>query len=299
MTNRLNDPQPSSVDSWLTATFPHRHCLRSEIAAELGGCAPLPVDAPDKSFLGNVVEHAIGLNLCARAPYVRLFNCLSHDQAIRLLSMAGYAPGTHAAVADYASWWRGDCGPHPSRLFTVACRLAYVRDLLHGLDHRRSDANDVARMLLGRHPGLLCARPSDVFHTRPAFRHMWASYTSGFEADLRSYGPSAAQLRLLGGSRHADFLLGTTLLEVKSGRLDQDHYLDSLINQLLVYVVLAHSDGHSITHMAVYAARYQRLLRFPVLETLNRLAGSPVDLDEAGIRLSAVVQPKPAPEGAA
>ena len=106
---------------------------------------------------------------------------------------------------------------------------------------------------------------------------------------MRSYGPATAQLSLYRGARHADFLLGTTLLEVKSGRLDRDEYLDSLIKQLLEYVLLAHSDGHPVSHLAAYAVRYQRLLRYPIQETLNWLAGTHIDLTRAGDQLRAVL----------
>ncbi len=289
MFNRFNDPHPDPVDAWLSATFPLQHQLRAEMAADLRRRAPLPVDAPDKSFLGRVVELAIGLDVCDRAPYARLFNCLGHDYATRMLTMAGYAPGPDATAPGNVSWLRIGPAPHPSRLFSVASRLTHVQCLLRDLRDRRRDAEYAAGMILERHPGLLCRRPDEVFGTRPAFRELWASYTGGFDAAMRSYGPATAQLSLYRGSRHADFLLGTTLLEVKSGRLDRDEYLDSLIKQLLEYVLLAHSDGHPVSHLAAYAVRYQRLLRYPIQETLNWLAGTHIDLTRAGEQLRAVL----------
>ena len=80
-------------------------------------------------------------------------------------------------------------------------------------------------------------------------------------------------MSLLGGRRCPDFLLGATVLEVKSGRLDQPAYLDRLIKQMITYVLLAHYDGYTITHAAVYAVRYQRLLRYLVQPLLDDLAG--------------------------
>jgi hypothetical protein len=174
---------------------------------------------------------------------------------------------------------------HPSRLFSVASRLAHVQCLRHDFGERRSDVDDVATMLLRRYPQLLCGRRDDVFGTRPAFRRLWASYTGGFDTALRSYGPATGQVSLYQGRRHADFLLGPTVLEVKSGRLDQDERLDELIRQLLQSVLLARSDGHPVTHLAVYAVRYERLLRYPIQETLNWLAGRHVDLARAGEEL--------------
>jgi hypothetical protein len=90
---------------------------------------------------------------------------------------------------------------------------------------------------------------------------LWNIYAAGFHLVLRSYGTAAADVSLLGGRRRADFLLGATVLEVKSGWLDQRACLDRLIKQMITYALLAHHDGYPVTHVAVYAVRYQRLLR--------------------------------------
>ena len=60
------------------------------------------------------------------------------------------------------------------------------------------------------------------------------------------------------------------IVEVKSGRLND---LTELIDQMIRYPLLAHHDGHPMTHVAAYAIHYQRLLRFPTEPLLNRLAG--------------------------
>ncbi|WP_433537328.1 hypothetical protein ACQPZK_05975 [Micromonospora sp. CA-249363] len=125
------------------------------------------------------------------------------------------------------------------------------------------------------------------------FRTVWASYSSGFHSAFRSYGPATAQLPLLDGRRHADFLLGTTVLEVKSGRLDEDRYLDELIRRILTYALLAHHDDHLVTHIAVYAVRYQRLLRYRIDELANQLAGTPIDLTATGAALAAAIRARP------
>jgi hypothetical protein len=280
------------VGAWLAKTFPHQHVLRAEIAADLRRCPVLLIDPPNKSFFGHVVELAIGLTLCDQSPYLRLLHCLDHDPATRLLSMAGYRSTTDAATA-YDAWRRTDSALHPAHIFTAASRLAPVHSLLNDLDARRSDAEDVARRLLRRYPSLLNSRPDETYHTRRAFRTVWSSYSSGFHSALRSYGPATAQLSLLDGHRHADFLLGTTVLEVKSGRLDEDRYLDDLIRQIMTYALLAHHDGHRVTHVAVYAARYQRLLRYRIDELANQLAGTPVDLTATGAHLATLIRDRP------
>lgn len=103
---------------------------------------------------------------------------------------------------------------------------------------------------------------------------------------------------LLEGRRHADFLLGTTLLELKTGLLDHDRYVDDLIKQLLGYTLLAIHDGHTVDHVAVYATRYRRLLRYPVAEYLSRLHDAPIDPAAAGKAFAEQVlrdQPQPPP----
>ncbi|MGW3614533.1 hypothetical protein ACWD6N_32645 [Micromonospora sp. NPDC005163] len=280
------------VGALLAETFPYQHVLRAEIAADLCRCPVLLIDPPNKSFFGHVVELAIGLALCDQSPHLRLLHCLDHDLATRLLSMAGYRTTLGAATA-YDAWRRSGSPPHPAHIFTVASRLAHIRSLLTDLDRHRLDAEDVAHHLLQRYPRLLNSRPDETYHTRRAFRTVWASYSSGFHSALRSYGPATAQLSLLDGHRHADFILGTTVLEVKSGRLDEDRYLNELIRQIMTYALLAHHDGHRVTHVAVYAARYQRLLRYPVDELTNQLAGTPIDMTATGAHLAALIRDRP------
>ena len=292
MTTGIHGSSPDPIDAWLARTFPYERVLSAEIVADLRRCPVLPVDPPNKSFFGNVVEVAIGLDLCDQSPYLRLLRCLDHQCAVRLLSMAGYRPTTDILTA-YDTWRHTASTPHPAHIFTAASRLAHVHCLLNDLDTRRPDVDDVARLLLRRYPSLLDNRPDEPFHTRRAFRAVWSSYTSGFHTALRSYGRATAQLSLLDGYRHADFLLGATLLEVKSGRLDEGTYVGDLIHQILTYALLAHHDGHPVTHIAVYAARYQRLLRYRIQKLANRLADAPVDLTATGSELAALIRQWP------
>ncbi|MFG1917057.1 hypothetical protein [Micromonospora sp. NPDC048898] len=280
------------VGALLAERFPYQHVLRAEIAADLRRCPVLLIDPPNKSFFGHVVELAIGLALCDQSPYLRLLHCLDHDLAARLLSIAGYGP-THNAATAYDVWRRSGSAPQPARVFTVAGRLAQVRNLLNDLDRHCRDSVDVAQHLLEQYPRLLSGRVDEIYHTRRAFRTVWASYSSGFHSAFRSYGPATAQLSLLDGRRHADFLLGTTVLEVKSGRLDEDRYLDELIRQILTYALLADHDGHRVTQVAVYAVRYQRLLRYRIDELAHQLAGAPIDLAATGAALAAAVRDRP------
>jgi hypothetical protein len=125
---------------------------------------------------------------------------------------------------------------------------------------------------------------------RRAFCVLWDSFSNGFRNALCSYGPATAQVSLLDGQRCADLLLGTTVLEIKSGRLDDGQYRAGLIRQLLTYALLAPMHGYPVTHVAVYAVRYQRLLRYPVQQFADRVAGDPVNLARAGAALAGVIR---------
>jgi len=290
---RFRHPQQDPVSVWIAEMFPHQDVLRAEIAADLSRCSILLTDPPDKSYFGHVVELAIGLALGDQSPYPRLFRCLDPGLATRILTMAGHQ--SVAGDAGYAAGRRSDPAVRPAQLFTAASRLAHVRILLNAFDRHHSDADAVAntRHLLEQYPHLLHGALRETYQTRRSFRIVWSSYHSGFHDALRSYGPATAQLSLLDGHRHADFLLGTTVLEVKSGGLDEDRYLDELIRQILTYALLAHHDGHPVTHVAVYATRYQRLLRYRFDELTHQLAGEPIDLTATAAELAALIRNQP------
>lgn len=50
----------------------------------------------------------------------------------------------------------------------------------------------------------------------------------------------------------------------------------ALIDQLLSYALLALRDGHPVTHIAAYLARYELLVHYPVQEVLDELASAPL-----------------------
>jgi hypothetical protein len=95
---------------------------------------------------------------------------------------------------------------------------------------------------------------------------------------------------LLGGHRHADLIAGNTVVEVKTGRLDRDDYVSQLIDQLLTYGLLAIHDRHPVTHVAAYLVRYQFLIRYPIQDLLNELAGTRVHVPGAAAALAAIIR---------
>ncbi len=125
---------------------------------------------------------------------------------------------------------------------------------------------------------------------RPAFAAFWASYTSGFRNALRGYGPVTASLNLLDGLRIADFLAGTTIVELKTGHLDGTHHLQALVDQVLTYALLAPVCGHPATAAVMYLARYHVLAHYPLDTLFSRLAGQPINAIEAGHHLGTLIR---------
>jgi hypothetical protein len=276
------------ITAWLDRNFPLRHLLVAEIGADLRKRIPIRVDVADKSFFGNLMELAIGLSLCDQSPYPRLLNVLGQERSATLLPLAGYH-GTSEGEAGVNRWRRCNTVSKPAGLFLTAYRLAQVTELLNPRWAGRPEPEVIAR-ILRRHPDALPRHGNETAFEWRAFADLWTSYTNGFHSALSSYGNATAQVALLGGLRYADFLLGNTVLEVKSGRLDEDDYLTQLANQMISYSLLAHHDGHPVTSVAVYAVRYQRLLRFPIEPLLSRLAGRPIDLDSSSAALAELIR---------
>jgi hypothetical protein len=284
-----NDLPRDPVDAWFARRFPLRGVLRAEIDADLRGRDLLPADVDDKSFLGDLVERAIGLSLCDEPPYRHLLNCLNHHRAATLLRMAGYQAPDAVTGTDLDAWCRSDALPQPHSLFVAAHRLAHLRALLNPRwGGGRIDPDAIAR-LLQRHPDALHGDVTETRYEWIAFSVLWNSYAAGFQAALHSFGTATADVRLLDGRRWMDFVLGSTVLEVKSGRLDQPSYLDHLIKQMITYALLAHREGYPITYVGFYAVRYQRLLRYRVQQLLDRLAGEQVDLTATASELAEAI----------
>ncbi|MEV0154260.1 hypothetical protein AB0H57_11035 [Micromonospora sp. NPDC050686] len=121
-------------------------------------------------------------------------------------------------------------------------------------------------------------------------RIYWRSYCGGFREALRSYGPADPAPALLGGYRHADLIMGSTVGEVKTGRMDQPEYVDALFTQLLTYILLACHDGRPINDVVVYLARYGVLIRYLGQDLLEETAGRQADAVAAGSELAAVIR---------
>jgi hypothetical protein len=279
--------EPPASKRWLAHQFPHRGWLIADLKRRTGrASAPISAYAPEPERFGQAMERTLALDLCDRPPYRQLIASLPETGQRHLLTTAGYAPTTEASDGP----WRKAAEHIPgARLFTVGSLLLVLETAVHAL---RSVAPDEARdaieaALHDRRIIAICATAARA--ARPAFAAFWASYISGFQNALRSYGPVTTSLELLGGLRVADFLAGTTIVELKTGHLDASH-LDALVDQVLTYALLAPVSGHPVTAVVMYLARYHVLAHYPLDTFLARLAGQPVDTAEAGRRFATLVR---------
>jgi hypothetical protein len=150
-----------------------------------------------------------------------------------------------------------------------------------------------------RHRETIAIHAGAIHAARPAFRQFWASYSGGFRAALLGYGSVTAGPALLGGLRVADLTAGTTLVELKTGHLDDTCQFHDLIDQVLTYALLAPLSGYPVTAVVMYLARYHVLARYPVDAFTTSLAGEPFDLAEAGRDLAALILAEQASPAAA
>jgi hypothetical protein len=90
-------------------------------------------------------------------------------------------------------------------------------------------------------------------------------------------GPTFAGSGDVGGA-DGDLLVNNTLLEIKTRlkhELQQRH-----LHQLVTYALLDYDDHYAIREIAMYSARHASLIRWPLDQVIEWLAGTPTDLAE-------------------
>ncbi|WP_422739688.1 hypothetical protein ACN263_10985 [Micromonospora sp. WMMD729] len=282
--------EPPASSRWLAQQFPHRAWLIADLQSRMSRApAIIRACAPEPDRFGQAMERTLALDLCDAPPYLQLIKQLPAAGMRRLLTTAGYAPTTDTPDGP---WCRtGDHVPG-ARLFTVGSLLPDLDRAVHALRGVHPDEAREAIQAVLRDRRAISSYATAARAARPAFAAFWASYTSGFSNELRSYGPVTASVSLQGGLRIADFLAGTTIVEYKTGHFDEAHHLDALVEQVLTYALLVPGSGHLVTAVAMYLARYHVLARYPLGLFLGHLAGQPIDVTEAGRRFTALVEAK-------
>ncbi len=109
-------------------------------------------------------------------------------------------------------------------------------------------------------------------------------------------GPVFEGSRLVGGA-DADLICGGMLIELKTNRGDKNGnerrlYLGRTdgLDQLIGYVLLDFHDEHRMNAVAVYAARWGRLARWPLTDFMNTLAGRTVNLADERSTFSTLLE---------
>jgi hypothetical protein len=184
-------------------------------------------------------------------------------------------------------------------LFTVGSLLTDLDHLWRQLNIAAPENTNRVLQAVLRHRDTVAIRAAATRTARPTFKEFWASYVGGFRAALLGYGPVTAAPVLLDGLRVADLIAGTTIVELKTGHLDEEHRFHDLIDQVLTYALLAPLSGYPVTAVVVYLARYHVLARYPVDAFLADLAGEAVDITETGHQLAALIRAEHSPEAAA
>lgn len=277
-----------STAGWLQRQFPRRDSLRCELEQALVQSVPLAISPLDAARLGRAFERVIGLDLAQAPPYQDLVGALPGPWAETVLTWAGYGCAAEGP-GDWRSWRRAAGEPaKPETLFTAGGVLAELDRLFR---RSRTTANLAALVgsLLRNCPDHLRHHCRATYRTRPAFAALYGSYTTNFQGVLGSWGTCMPAPALLAGRRTADFICGSTLVELKTGALTGSGEIDMLLDQLLSYGLLCDVSGFQVTHVAVYLARYEVVLQWEIGEFLSRLAGRLVDPSFAAASLAAIV----------
>ncbi|MFF5230726.1 hypothetical protein [Dactylosporangium sp. NPDC000521] len=239
-------------------------------------------------MFGNTFELCTVFDLADHMPYPHLLDALPPMEGLWTAWRAGFQPPPDDHEADFRHWRRAEPVP-PAWLHAAGSDLAQRLEVVYQF----GDTAESSRHWLAKW-GMVC----DTFNDRrritaaeaATFRAFWQAHQAGPKDTLRQLGPvRAADVPLLGGHRMADLIAGTTMVEIKTG-LMSDAVLADTVLQAAEYALAAPDAGYDIDNVVIYLARYRLIIRTPLQELANSLAGKPVDLasDRAALR-----QPEP------
>jgi hypothetical protein len=114
------------------------------------------------------------------------------------------------------------------------------------------------------------------------FREFWRAHTASPRQILKDLGAvHAADVPFHRGRYFADLIIGTSVVEVKTGVTGTDEDLLKTLRQTVRYALLAQHNGYEITNTVVYLDRYATIIQTPLQTAADDLAGRPVDLAQA------------------
>ncbi len=283
LTSDLDNPV-HPVTIWLTQTFPYRDQWVGGLLARVMAARPIALNPPTPVLFGRAFEYAIGLDLATADPYPQLLEAIPPRHAAWLLTAAGYMPeaGTERWLRRTSASGRRK---RSVQVHAAAWYLAYLQDVLHtigGKDPQR--CRQVVETVMAD-----VSVPRGAFTAAaPTMLAFWRGHLASTHEPLQRLGLVTTGPVVYPGYATADLIAGTTLVEIKTGWIDEENIRKTL-NQIISYALLAGPAGHAVTSIAVHLARYRLLIHDPLQTLANELAGKPVDIGAAAGNFATVV----------
>jgi hypothetical protein len=279
-----NESHPVTV--YLMTRFGRRDALSMRWHADLDGLTPAGevLDADLAARLGDGFELCAVADLADVPPYLSLLEALDPGITEGFLKRAGFEPPRQQTersgmiMPRFAGWRKATpAAATPEKEITEFLGQAWImanlrrhfRELVWDLDEQ-----SLRRLLTSAHNDLWPGRRGAAW-----LRPLWEAYVTAGRAQLRWLGSmTAAEPEFAAGWARGDLILGSTLIDIKTGWDVRDH-LDYCLNQLLGYLLLNPTGGHPIDRVGIYLARHATTVSWPISTLLPELAGQPaVDL---------------------
>ena len=275
----MSHPEPPPLLRWLRWPVRDNCGWLRQTRNLVGRATPVEATAPDCRLFGSTFELCTVLDLAERMPYPHLLDALPSLEAVWTAWRTGFEPPLDNPAADFGRWSRKSPVP-PAWLHAAGSNLAQLMPMLYRLGDT-ADANRAMLTVWNSRAQSFNARRRIAATEGPAFRAFWRMHTAGPRSTLRQLGPvRAADVPFRGGHRMGDLIAGTSMVEIKTGRM-QDEQLADTVLQTIKYALLAEAEGYDVSDVAVYLARYGLVIRTPLQDLANDLAGGSAHLAEA------------------
>jgi hypothetical protein len=285
-----NGSHPITVH--LMTCFGQRDALTARWHADVDALAPVGevLDADLAAHLGDAFELCGLVDFAGIPPHAGFFNALDPGIAAGFLGRAGFEPAAaqetdpvRVPAAQVIRWRKK---PNQALLTSEETDqfLAQAWNLVSLLDSYRHQVWDLDEDSLRRYLTTL--------HSGGYLRPLWEAYLERGRRQLQSLGTmAAAEPEFSPGWARGDLILGSTLIDIKTGWYVTDQ-LDYCLNQLLGYVLLDRSGKYAIDQIGIYLARYAATITWPLSTLLPELSGQPsVDLGQIRKDFAEVCQP--------
>ncbi|MFI5905990.1 hypothetical protein [Dactylosporangium sp. NPDC051541] len=236
----------------------------------------VPAVAPHGQLFGSTFELCTVLDLAERMPYPHLLDALPSFEAIWTAWRTGFAPPLDDPAANFGRWNRREA-VSPAWLHAAGSNLAQLMPMLY----RFGDTVEANRAMLevwNSRAESFTARRQIARGEALTFHAFWRLHTAGPRMMLRALGSvRAADVPFRGGHRMGDLIAGTSMVEIKTGRME-DQQLAEAVLQTVKYALLAEAEGYDVSDVVIYLARYGLVIQTPLQDLADDLAGGRADL---------------------